>query len=245
MRASTVIFDCDSTLSAIEGIESICRGNAQIEALTRAAMGGVVALESVYGARLEIARPSRETLDRLGRDYAACLVPDARAVIAALRSEGVRVRIMSAGLLPAVRRLGYELGFDDADIAAVDVTFDAAGEYAGYDTASPLARSGGKAELAAVWRGVLPAPMILVGDGATDAEAATSLDAFVAYCGVVERPAVVAAADRVIRSESLAPVLPIALERPPADAEYHELYSKGLALLGLPDPNRSSNPERT
>jgi phosphoserine phosphatase len=246
MRASTVIFDCDSTLSAIEGIESISRGNAEIEALTRAAMGGAVALESVYGARLEIVRPSRKALDRLGHDYAAQLVPDARAVIDALRSEGVRVRIMSGGLLPAVRGLGHALGFADEDVAAVDVTFDAAGEYAGYDTASPLARAGGKAELAAVWRRILPAPMILVGDGATDAEAAGSLDAFIAYCGVVERPRVVKLADRVIRSASLAPVLPIALERPPADAAYHEVYRKGLALLESPAlKNGTSNPERT
>ena len=235
MRASTVIFDCDSTLSAIEGIESISHGNAEIEALTRAAMDGAVALEAVYGARLEIARPSREAVDRLGRDYTDRLMPDARAVIAALRSEGVRVRIMSGGLLPAVRRMGRELGFDDEDIAAVDVRFDAAGRYAGYDTTSPLARAGGKGELVCLWRRSLPSPIILVGDGATDAEAVPALDAFVAYCGVVERPSVVAVADYVIRSESLAPVLPIALEREPVDDGYHELYRKGLALLGSPD----------
>ena len=49
--------------------------------------------------------------------------------------------------------------------------------------------------------------MLLVGDGVTDLEARPAVDRFVAYAGVVDRPAVTAAADAVIRTPSLRPVL--------------------------------------
>jgi phosphoserine phosphatase len=73
---------------------------------------------------------------------------------------------------------------------------------------------------------------MLVGDGKTDLEARPVVDLFVAYAGVIERAAVSAAADVVIRSPSLAPVLPLALgDEPPADAAARALYERGVALL--------------
>jgi fermentation-respiration switch protein FrsA (DUF1100 family) len=73
---------------------------------------------------------------------------------------------------------------------------------------------------------------MFVGDGATDLETADIADVFVAYAGVVERPNVVAAADIVVRSHSLAPIFTLALggERP-RDSQSQELFEKGIALL--------------
>jgi hypothetical protein len=47
----------------------------------------------------------------------------------------------------------------------------------------------------------------------------------------VERRAVVAQADVVIRGASLAPVLPLALDAPPSDPDHRALYEKGRSLL--------------
>jgi phosphoserine phosphatase len=208
----SVVFDCDSTLSAIEGIEYISADHvAAVEALTREAMDGFTPLESVYGRRLDLVRPDRATIDRLTSAYIDTLTEDASEVVTALIAEGIRVRVLSGGLLPAVRGLAQELGLGPGDVAAVDVLFGADGSWRGYDAASPLARAGGKAEVLGGWRATMPAPIMLVGDGATDAEAKDAVDVFVAYCGLVERPVVVAAADAVIRSVSLAPVLALAL----------------------------------
>jgi hypothetical protein len=80
---------------------------------------------------------------------------------------------------------------------------------------------------------------MLVGDGATDAEAAGTADIFVAYAGVVERPAVMAAADAVIRAPSLAPVLPLALGgTAPRAAKHRALWERGLDLLDARDRRR-------
>jgi phosphoserine phosphatase len=228
-RFRTVVFDCDSTLSTIEGIEELAVAHRdEIARLTEAAMRGEIPLEQVYGRRLALVRPSRAAVDALGRRYVETAVPDAREVVAALRAEGVEVRVISGGLTAPVAFLARELGLEDADVRAVDVRFDDAGEYAGFDEHSPLARSGGKLTVMRQWGASLPRPIMLVGDGATDLEARPAVDCFVAFAGVVARPNVVGAADVVIRAPSLAPVLPLALGgEPPADPSARPLVRPG------------------
>lgn len=232
-RVSTVVFDCDSTLSALEGIDELAREHrAEIEALTDAAMRGELALEQVYGRRLELVRPTLAQVHALGRRYIERLVPDATAVVAALRAERVDVRIMSGGLRQAVLPLAEHLGLEPQQVAAVDVHFDADGAYRGFDTASPLARGGGKRDLLCLWRRELRGPVMMVGDGATDLEARDVADLFVAYAGVVSRVPVIAAADVAVHSASLAPIFVLALAgEPPRDARHRPLFDRGLELL--------------
>lgn len=232
-RFGTVVFDCDSTLSRIEGIEELTalRG-VSVEALTEAAMRGEVPLEAVYGRRLELAGPTRADVEAIGRRYVEMLVPDTREVVRALRSEGVEVRILSGGLRPAVLALAVELALPTAVVAAVEIHFDEAGRYAGYDTASPLARSGGKPALLREWLPALPGPVMVVGDGATDLETAPVVDLFVAFAGAVDRPEVTSGAGAVVRALSMAPVLALALgDAPPAEASARALWERGHALL--------------
>jgi phosphoserine phosphatase len=232
-RVSGVVFDCDSTLSAIEGIDELAgTDRPQIEALTDAAMRGEVPLESVYGRRLDIIRPTHAQVQSMAARYVERLVPDAAEVVAALGFEGIAVRIMSGGLRPAVEAVAAALGLTPDDVAAVDIRFAADGSYAGYDSRSPLSRSGGKHDVMRLLRREIGGPVMMVGDGITDLEASGVADLFVAYAGVVERPEVVAAADVVIRSASLAPVLPLALGgEPPRSAASRRLFDRGLDLL--------------
>ncbi|MGQ0816312.1 MAG: HAD-IB family phosphatase [Gemmatimonadota bacterium] len=207
-----MIFDCDSTLCAIEGIEELARDHrAEIEVMTEEAMRGAVPLEQVYGRRLELVHPPRGRVLALGQRYIQTLVPGARAAVTALHARGVHVRIISGGLKPAILLLARDLGIADSAVDAVDVYFADDGAYAGFDVASPLAASEGKRKVIEAWSSVMPHPIMLVGDGATDLEARPAVDAFVAFAGVAFRPAVVAAADFVIRENSLAPVVALAM----------------------------------
>lgn len=237
-RFRTVVLDCDSTLSTIEGIEELAgERRADVAALTDAAMRGEIRLEQVYGRRLALVRPSREAVAALGRRYVETLVPDARETVAALRTSGIVVRIVSGGLLEPVVALARALGLTAGDVAAVAARFDEHGAYAGFDEASPLARAEGKREQVERWRAQLPRPLLLVGDGATDLEARDAADGFVAFAGVVERPAVVAAADIVVRARSLAPVLAIALGgTEPREPSVRALWRRGCELLAA-DPD--------
>lgn len=229
----TVVFDCDSTLSAIEGIDELAGVHREeVVRLTDAAMRGDVPLDEVYGRRLALIRPTRSQLAAVGALYVERLVPDALEVVRALRAASVQVRLISGGLLPAVRLLGTALGISEEGIEAVDLRFDAADQYVGFDDDSPLARGGGKRVVLDRWRASLPAPIMLVGDGATDLEAAPAVDLFVAFAGIADRAAVTAAADVVVRSRSLAPILPLALGgRAPGNPAARALYERGLALL--------------
>ncbi|HEX2203638.1 MAG TPA: HAD-IB family phosphatase [Longimicrobium sp.] len=233
---ASVVFDCDSTLARIEGIDELASGALapEIAALTEAAMQGVIPLEEVYGRRLEILHPTRARVAALADAYVAALVADARETVAALRWLGKTVRIVSGGLRPPVEAVAAVLGIAPGEVAAVGIEFTDDGAYRDFERASPLARSGGKTIVLRGWN--LPRPALMVGDGVTDLEAREAVDAFAAYMGVAHRPAVAAGADFVLAHESLAPVLALAASEDDrarlASSEWAELLRRGDALLG-------------
>jgi phosphoserine phosphatase len=230
----TVIFDCDATLSEIEGIEELGREQrAEIQALTDAAMSGRVPLEEVYGQRLALARPDRHRVEEVGWMYVDRMVADAQAVVAALQAANVDVRIVSSGVLPAVLILSRTLGLPDHHVAAVDLQFGSDGRYLDFDASSPLAFDDGKVRAIKAWGAELRRPVMMVGDGATDLQTRPFVDLFVAFAGVAARPSVMAGAEVVIRQCTLAPVLPLALERPPESEPARSVYQRGLALLNV------------
>ena len=231
----TVFFDCDSTLSSIEGIDELGREfREQVVPLTDAAMRGEVSLESVYARRLAIIRPSHSDVERVGRLYVRTLVPGAADTVVALQAVGVAVYIISGGLRPAVLHVARALGVPAARVFAVDVSFHPDGSFAGFEEDSALARRGGKPALIASL-GPFARPSMMVGDGSTDLEARTVVDHFVAFAGVEERANVVAGADTVVRALSLLPVLALALAAGgPYSAGIQSLIDRGQALLDAP-----------
>ena len=213
MSFAAVYFDCDSTLSRIEGINELARlfdapQRAELEELTDRAMNGAMPLDEVYGRRLAMVTPTKEDVARIGRAYVEQAVPHTREVVAALQAAGKIVGIVSGGLRPAVAVLALHLGVADEHVHAVDIEFDAAGRYRDFDRDSPLARNGGKAE---VLRGVEARPLVFVGDGVTDLEAVGVVDLFVGFGGVIHRKAVADAAKVYIDGPDLRPLLDIVL----------------------------------
>ena len=231
---ASVVFDCDSTLVTIEGIDELAGDRIdEVRRMTDLAMDGAMPLEEVYGERLALIDPTREAVGAVGRAYLASLVEDAKETVEALRWLGKEVRIVSGGLLPPVLEVARALGVPDAAVAAVDIHFDGEGRYLDFDRASPLARSGGKPDVVAAWS--LPRPAVLVGDGSTDLEARSAVDCFVAFAGVVRRDAVCAAADLVLDAPALAPVLALAASAEEKDrlrgSRWSGLLARGEKLL--------------
>jgi phosphoserine phosphatase len=208
MRFRTVVFDCDSTLTAIEGIDELARENrAEIAQLTSLAMSGALPLEEVYGRRLAIIRPTEAEVTAVGRKYVEQIAPGAERAVQGLLEAGVVVQILSGGLAPAVRILARHLGVGHERVAAVDLQFGPGGEYAGFDADSLLVRSGGKRRWLEQQGASLPRPVLLVGDGATDLEARPAVDAFAVFTGIVAREEIVRRADHVIPGPSLVSLL--------------------------------------
>ena len=197
----SLVLDVDSTLCGIEGVDWLARLRGdevarQSAELTDMAMSGAFPIETVYGKRLEVIRPTREEVDALAREYRARLAPGAAEVIRAARAAGVRIILVSGGFLPAILPLARELGFDDADVFAVKLLWDEQGGYAGFDSDFPTARQNGKLEI--VRSLSLERPVLAVGDGSTDLAMRPAVDAFAAFVGFERRDAVVAEADYVI-----------------------------------------------
>lgn len=230
----SVVFDCDSTLVSVEGIDELAGPRIdEVRRMTDLAMDGSLALEEVYGRRLALIDPTREEVEAVARAYLDALVEDARETVGALLWLGKEVRVVSGGLRPPVEALAAALGLAARHVAAVDIAFDSEGRYLDFERESPLARSGGKPDVVAAWR--LPRPSLLVGDGSTDLEARPAVDCFAAYTGVARREAVVAGADVVLASSSLAPVLSLAASAEDRarlqDSRWAPLLEKGDSLL--------------
>lgn len=199
-RFRSVVLDVDSTLCGIEGVDWLAERRGpdiaqQVKALTERAMSGEITLDSVYGERLALIRPTVADIAALAQAYRATIAPGAHDVIGRLKAAGVRVVLVSGGLRPAIRPLADELG---VELHAVDLMFDAGGEYAGFDARSPLTTQEGKREV--VKSLGLDRPSLAVGDGATDQFMAAEVDQFVAYTGFVRRDSVIANADGSISS---------------------------------------------
>jgi phosphoserine phosphatase len=247
---SHVVFDCDSTLTGVEGIDVLARSHGrdeEIAALTDAAMAGDVDLNDVYGTRLGMLQPSKQAIADLRSAYKRHTVAGAKEVIAALREIEIQVYIISGGLAEPVADFAVYLGIDPEHVWAVAARHDSlsgdwwqAGHgpvderYAGFEGGA-LTRSDGKAEIITKLLEGTRGLSMLVGDGASDLSAADSVDLFVGFGGVVKRDRVAAAAPVYIDTASLAPVLPIAAgpggrERL-ATAAARKAFSEGTDLI--------------
>jgi phosphoserine phosphatase len=249
-----IFFDCDSTLSTIEGIDELAKSRGlfdEVQRLTNAAMDGEVHLESVYDRRLQLLRPTRGEIRQIERLYRENLVPDARQIIEALSFLDKTIFIVSGGLYPAVRPFGEWLGVPATHIRAVKVAYDTlSGEWWDYQRdqwgqrpdvnylahhADPLVQSTGKAEVVRELRGDRPGRSMLIGDGMSDLAAKAEVDKLIGFGGVVTRAGVVLGADIFIACPTLAPILPLVTsyqdQHHLRHTQFAPLLQKGLDLI--------------
>ena len=229
-----VVFDCDSTLSCVEGVEELATTDEQregIEQLTRRAMSGEIPLDQVYGKRLELLSPRQLEVVKVGPRYIETAVPGARELVSALHALDKEVRIISGGLRLPVVAFAVWLGLRDELVDAVPVFFDHRGHYRDYDHESPLARNGGKREVLER----LPARRtVFIGDGITDAEARDVVDGFVCFGGVAYRPEVAELADAVVQEPHLGALLPVLCSEDELDhLRRHPRHAQLLRAAGV------------
>ena len=196
-----VFFDCDSTLTSVEGIDELAEmagKGGEVRAMTDAAMGGASDLESVYRQRLELVNPTRRQVLGLTGVYRRHMVDDAPAVVGALQSLGIEVYVISGGLLEPVTAFAATLGVGADHVRAVTICYDHlagdwwrdTGQEAGLDDrylsvgSEPLTASDGKAGIIRDFVGTGGGRSLLVGDGVSDLAAAPAVDLFVGF-GVV------------------------------------------------------------
>ena len=210
MSFDIVCFDCDSTLSKIEGIDELGRRAGlfdELVALTNAAMNGELALEEVYGKRLDLIKPDQADMDGLAQLYISEMVAGVEDVFSTLLALGKQVHIISGGIRQAILPLAEKLGIPANHVHAVNVLFNDDGSYQDFDQQSPLAKNGGKAVVCQQIK-TDALSMAMVGDGKTDLEAKHAGAKVIGFGGVAERAIVVEQADVFVKDSSLMAVLP-------------------------------------
>jgi len=186
-----IAFDCDSTLSAIEGVDELARlaGDdifRQVEDLTTQAMNGDIAIEEIFARRLDLIRPTREQCAQVGKMYLETIESTAKETIETLRERGWECLIISGGFAPCIKPLAEDLGI--AQIEAVPLQFTKNGDYEGFSQAYPTTRNGGKPELIQqITADRSPDQLVMVGDGVSDLETQPFVNQFFGYLGYTPR----------------------------------------------------------
>lgn len=223
-----IFFDCDSTLSTIEGIDELARFKGKewrVGVLTEKAMNGDLDLADVYGKRLKAIRPTRGQMKAIEERYWDTIVPDTQAVLDALRFLGKQVFIISGGLAEPVRGFGKRLGVPADHIRAVELEYNELSgdwwqyykpnlreqqKYLDFNDESPLTVSSGKPAIIQELSKGKHGRKMMIGDGASDLATRPYVDLFVGFGGVTARKKVREESDVFVSINSLAPILPLA-----------------------------------
>lgn len=147
-RFKTVIFDVDSTLAAIEGIDWLAALRdpeiaSESEELTAKAMAGEMPIEAVYTRRLARIRPTGAELLMLADAYQHTAEAGARELIADLQAAKVHVHLLSGGLRASIIPLALQLGVPADRVHAVSLARDDDGTFSLLDGEQPLATQQG------------------------------------------------------------------------------------------------------
>ena len=211
MATRLLLLDCDSTLSAVEGIDELGRLRGaevfkQVERMTAEAMDGSIPLEKVFAQRLALIRPTRAELAEIAAKYIATIEPDATEALGRVRTAGWQIAIVSGGFTEAILPLAKVLGIER--VYAVELYFDTSGNYTGFNENSPTARARGKNVVTQMLRKELNASeVVMVGDGASDLEVKGDADRFIGFGRYAERPKVRAGSDAFIKRLAELPAL--------------------------------------
>lgn len=233
---SGIIFDCDGTLSAIEGIDELAEKNHVgpfVKQLTAEAMDHKGINIEIYQKRLMAVQPTQLQVETLGEEYFKHRIPYALEVIHILNQLKKTVYIISSGLNPAVQKFADHLGIPSSNIFAVEIKFDQHGKYCDFDQSSPLVQPDGKQIIVSEIR-KKQSRIIYIGDGMNDVSVSKLLTRFIGFGGIVHREKVACVSDYYIQTNSLAPLLPLCLTKQESDLlnpNDRLIYEHGNKLL--------------
>ena len=226
-----IIFDCDGTLSTIEGIDELANHNqvgAIVQRMTQEAMGKTGMSPELYEKRLALVKPNEAQIKTLSEEYIQNRVPHIDEVIRLFNKFNKSIYIISAGLLPSVTIFGKFLSIPEDHIFAVAVQFDQDGQYLNFDHTSPMTRKNGKRDIVAQLKLRHP-HLAYVGDGLSDLEVYDLVTRFIGYGGAYYRKNIEDSCEFYIKSLSIAPLISYVL----TEKEMEQLTAKERKIFSL------------
>jgi phosphoserine phosphatase len=208
-----IVFDCDGTLSKIEGIDELAAQNGvgtQVKQLTAQAMGTTGLNLSLYKQRMQLVHPNEGQVQAMAAHYYQHRVVDIAETIHLFQQLGKAIYIVSAGLYPAVAGFAKLLKVPVENVFAVEIKFDALGDFVDFNHDSPLANNKGKREIVSRIK-QKHAALGYVGDGMNDLAVIDLVQRFVGYGGSFYYEKVAEHCDFYIKSQTITPLIPLLL----------------------------------
>lgn len=205
MRGYNLIIDFDSTFVRVEALDELAKRalaahpqrdevQAHVEALTRQAMEGEIDFADSLMRRLGLFKPSRTHIAGLVRYLKRMVSPSIRANKEFFRKHADHIYIISGGFKEYIVPVAASYGIPENHVLANEFQFEG-DTVVGFDDRNLLSKSKGKAMVVKQLK--LASPVIVVGDGMTDAEIkiAGAANKFFAYTENIRREAVVKISD--------------------------------------------------
>lgn len=205
-KFDNIIFDLDSTLVTIEGIDELARMKGvadKIIPVTRQAMNGDISLEEAFTNRLAIINPTYTEVRTLADLYLSNLVDGVRELIGWLHEHNSDVFIVSGGYDPAVTTFAAHLGIAADHVFANRLQFTPEGQYLSLKQNDYLWKEHGKTKIIAEIKTRFPGKTVIIGDGISDLEAASAADEFICFAGVARRQNVIDKVQSVVYEKDL------------------------------------------
>ena len=193
--ADCVCFDVDSTVIDEEGIDVLAdylgKGK-EVAAMTLAAMEGGMKFQDALAARLDLMKPSKASILACLKDQPLRLTHGVQEFVQALHTANKDVFLVSGGFRIMIEPVADILHIPRDQIYANTILFeqdgDGEGRYKSFDPKEPTSADMGKPKaLSQIQQRGGYERMVMVGDGATDAQAKPPAAAFIGFGGVAVR----------------------------------------------------------
>ena len=198
-QADCVCFDVDSTVINEEGIDVLAEflgKGEKVASLTKQAMEGGMKFQDALAARLELLEPSKASIEECLKATPLQLTPGVHEFIQKLQNAQKDVFLVSGGFRLMIQPVADILSIPRTQIYANTILFDGEGMYTGFDTNEPTSQDMGKPRaLEQIQARGNYQTMVMIGDGATDAQAKPPAAAFIGFGGVAVREKVKQVAD--------------------------------------------------
>ncbi len=210
-RSPTLVFDFDSTLVRIETLEVLAdialagrpdaaEVRAEVARLTDDAMAGKVGFGEALRLRLDLLPLTQDHVRTLADRILEEGTPSVRRNLRFFQDNADTIVILSGGFREIIAPIAQRLGVADDRVLCNDLIYDAEDRVVGVDDDNPLSHADGKPKVLKALG--LTGPVVMIGDGWTDAEVkqAGAADRFYAFTEIVRREPVVAVADAEVPS---------------------------------------------
>ena len=215
MKYSNIIFDLDSTLVTIEGLDWIAKRKGvfdKVSEMTKLSMDGTMKIEDIVVEKLNLIAPNREDLELLGKEYVRNLTLNTKNVIKYLKSKGCEIWIMTGNYEIVANYIANELEISKDNLFFNSINISSNGEFIGIEAENVLNFSDGKKQLMKKHKKKFNGSSVFIGDSMSDLEAGREANLFIGFGGNIERQKVKELSTVYISESNMELILPHILE---------------------------------